>query len=183
MHRSVDRFLTTHTGSLPRPDDLIRMMFAREGGIPVDRPAFAARIRGAVAEVVGKQIDAGIAVVSDGEVGKPSYATYVKDRLTDSAARANRSRTGIWWTSRRCAKRVFGEARSTPKTPACTGPIGVHDPAAAQADVQITSGGARAPAATGDAFMRAASPGVISLFFATTTTPATRPTCSPSPTR
>ena len=81
MNRSLDRFLTTHTGSLPRPDDLIRMMFAREEGIPVDRAALAARIRGAVAEVVRKQLDAGIAVPSDGEVSKPSYATYVKDRL------------------------------------------------------------------------------------------------------
>ena len=55
MNRSLERFLTTHTGSLPRPDDLIRMMFAKEEGIPVDRAALAARIRGAVAEVVGSR--------------------------------------------------------------------------------------------------------------------------------
>ena len=81
MKRSVDRVLTTHTGSLPRPADLIRMMFAREEGVPVDGPALAARIRTAVAEVVRKQTDAGITVVSDGELSKPSYATYIKDRL------------------------------------------------------------------------------------------------------
>ena len=81
MKRSVDRVLTTHTGSLPRPADLIRMMFAREEGVPVDGPALAARIRTSVAEVVRKQTDAGITVVSDGELSKPSYATYIKDRL------------------------------------------------------------------------------------------------------
>src|SRR5260370_2601142 len=82
MKRSVDRILTTHTGSLPRPPDLIRTMFAREEGVPVDGPALGARIRGAVAEVVHKQVDAGIAIVNDGEVSKPSYATYVQARLT-----------------------------------------------------------------------------------------------------
>ena len=82
MRRSTERFLTTHTGSLPRPEDLIRTMFAKEEGVPVDPPALAARIRAAVAEVVRKQAEAGLAVVNDGEMSKPSYATYVKDRLT-----------------------------------------------------------------------------------------------------
>src|SRR5439155_8609907 len=82
MRRSTERILTTHTGSLPRPDDLIRMMFAKEEGVPVDPAALGARIRAAVAEIVDKQVDAGVDVVNDGEMSKPSYATYVKDRLT-----------------------------------------------------------------------------------------------------
>src|SRR5437773_12148793 len=82
MKRSLGTFLTTHTGSLPRPDDLIRTMFAKEEGVPVEASALGDRIRTAVAEVVRKQLDAGIAVVNDGEMSKPSYATYVKDRLT-----------------------------------------------------------------------------------------------------
>ena len=81
MRKSTERFLTTHTGSLPRPDDLIRMMYAKEEGVPVDRAALTARVRAAVAEVVKKQADAGIDIVNDGEMSKPSYATYVKDRL------------------------------------------------------------------------------------------------------
>src|SRR3989442_13411778 len=80
MRRSTERFLTTHTGSLPRPDDLIRMMFAREEGGPVDPAALAARIRSAVAEVVRQHAEAGIDVINDGEFSKPSYATYIKDR-------------------------------------------------------------------------------------------------------
>src|SRR3982074_157469 len=81
MQRSTERFLTTHTGSLPRPDDLIRMMYAKEEGVPVEPAALAVRIPAGVAEVVSKQAAAGIDVVNDGEMSKPSYATYIKDRL------------------------------------------------------------------------------------------------------
>jgi len=165
MKRSVDRILTTHTGSLPRPPDLIRTMFAREEGVPVDGPALAARIRAAVAEVVRKQVDAGIAVVNDGEVSKPSYATYVKDRLSgfDGTSQALQYRDLVDFPE--MAKRVFGDpGRSRRKTPACTGPIGVRDPAAAQADVDNLKA-ATAQVTVDDVFVSAASPGVISLFF------------------
>ena len=81
MRRSTDKFLTTHTGSLPRPADLIRMMFAKEEGVPVDPAALGRRIRAAVAEMVKKQVTADVTLVNDGEMSKPSYATYVKDRL------------------------------------------------------------------------------------------------------
>src|SRR4249920_4100119 len=81
MKRSTERFLTTHTGSLPRPEDLVRAMFAKEEGVPVDMAALKARIRSAVAAVVEKQVEAGIDIVNDGEMSKPSYATYIKDRL------------------------------------------------------------------------------------------------------
>jgi 5-methyltetrahydropteroyltriglutamate--homocysteine methyltransferase len=81
MKRSEERFLTTHTGSLPRPDDLIRIMFAKEEGVPIDQAALSARIGSAVAEVVRRQVEAGLDVINDGELSKPSYATYIKDRL------------------------------------------------------------------------------------------------------
>src|SRR6266536_4704065 len=81
MKRSTDRILTTHTGSLPRPPDLLEQLRARETGEPVDAQAFAQRVRSAVAEVVRQQVEAGIDVVSDGEMGKPSFATYVTHRL------------------------------------------------------------------------------------------------------
>ena len=89
MKRSSERFLTTHTGSLPRPDDLVRTMYAREEGVPVDAAALDARIAAAVAEVVGKQAKAGIDVVNDGEMSKPSYATYIKDRLAGFGGTGN----------------------------------------------------------------------------------------------
>jgi 5-methyltetrahydropteroyltriglutamate--homocysteine methyltransferase len=165
MKRSVDRILTTHTGSLPRPADLIRTMFAREEGVPVDGAALGTRIRSAVAEVVRKQVDAGIAVVNDGEVSKPSYATYVKDRLTGFGGTSQALQYQDLVDFPEMAKRVFGDpGRSRRRTPSCTGPIGVRDPGAAQADVDNLRAAVTAVGAH-DVFVSAASPGVISLFF------------------
>src|ERR687888_2747548 len=136
MKRSTSRFLTTHTGSLPRPDDLIRTMFAKEEGVSVDAGALAARIRAAVAEVVRKQAEAGITVVDDGEMSKPSYATYVKDRLTGFGGASHPLQYQDLVDFPGMARRVFGDpGRSRRKTPACDGPIAVRDPRAAQADV------------------------------------------------
>ena len=81
MKRSTDRILTTHAGSLPRPDDLLAMIVARTRGGSVDEAAFAARVKRAVAETLRKEIDLGVDIVSDGEMGKPSFLTYVTDRL------------------------------------------------------------------------------------------------------
>ena len=165
MKRSLERILTTHTGSLPRPPDLIRTMFAREEGVPVDGTALAARIRTAVAEVVSKQAEAGISVVSDGELSKPSYATYIKDRLNGFGGASHPLQYRDLVDFPEMAKRVFGDpGRSRRKTPACTGPISLRDPGAAQVDVdnlKVALGAHRAE----EAFMSAASPGVISLFF------------------
>ena len=165
MKRSVDGILTTHTGSLPRSADLVRMMFAREEGVPVDGPALAARIRTAVAEVVRKQTEAGITVVNDGELSKPSYATYVKDRLNGFGGTSHPLQYRDLLDFPEMAKRVFGDpGRSRRKTPACTGPISVRDPAAAQADVDNLRS-ALESVEVQDVFMSAASPGVVSLFF------------------
>jgi 5-methyltetrahydropteroyltriglutamate--homocysteine methyltransferase len=164
MKRSTERFLTTHTGSLPRPDDLIRMMYAKEEGVPVDPAALAARVREAVAEVVRKQVEAGIDLVNDGEMSKPSYATYVKDRLDGFGGTGNTFVYQDLAEFPRLAQRVFGDpGRSRRKTPACNGPIGVRDGHAAQADAENLKGAIAATAT--EAFISAASPGVVSLFF------------------
>src|SRR5688572_18130797 len=92
MKRSTERILTTHTGSLPRPADLLAMIQAREAGQAVDAAAFGARVESAVAEVVGKQARAGIDVVSDGEMGKPSFATYVTHRVSGLGGENNEPR-------------------------------------------------------------------------------------------
>src|SRR5204863_3821530 len=135
VKRSSGRFLTTHTGSLPRPDDLIRTMFAKEEGVPVDAGALGARIREAVAEVVRKQIAAGVSVVDDGEMSKPSYATYVKDRLHGFGGASHPLQYGDLVDFPEMAKRVFGDpGRSRRRTPACDAPISVRDAGAAPAD-------------------------------------------------
>ncbi len=165
MQRSTERFLTTHTGSLPRPDDLIQMMYAKESGVPVDAVALAARVRSAVAEVVTKQADAGVDLVNDGEMSKPSYATYVKDRLNGFGGTGNTFVYQDLDEYPNLAKRVFGDpGRSRRKTPACNSPISVRDAGAAPADVDnLKVAMARVKAQGG--FMSAASPGVVSLFF------------------
>src|SRR3954452_24417739 len=81
MNMAAERFLTTHTGSLPRPDRLMRIMFAAQEDAPVDRDALDAEIDAAVRQMVDRQIEAGIDIIGDGEMSKPSYATYIKDRL------------------------------------------------------------------------------------------------------
>jgi 5-methyltetrahydropteroyltriglutamate--homocysteine methyltransferase len=165
MKRSTERILTTHTGSLPRPDDLIRMMFAREEGVPVEPAPLAARIRAAVAEVVGRQAQAGVDVVNDGEMSKPSYATYIKDRLHGFGGASHPLEYRDLVDFPGMARRVFGDpGRARRKTPACDGPISVRDPLAAQADTDNLRAALSRTNAT-EGFMSAASPGVVSLFF------------------
>jgi 5-methyltetrahydropteroyltriglutamate--homocysteine methyltransferase len=165
MPRSTERFLTTHTGSLPRPDDLIRMMYAKEEGVPVDREALAAHVRQAVAEVVRKQAGAGVDLVNDGEMSKPSYATYVKDRLAGFGGTGNTFIYQDLADFPNLAKRVFGDpGRSRRKTPACNGPIGVRDAGAAKEDIDNLTAAVAGTKVAGS-FMSAASPGVVSLFF------------------
>jgi 5-methyltetrahydropteroyltriglutamate--homocysteine methyltransferase len=165
VKRSSDRFLTTHTGSLPRPDDLVRMMFAKEEGVPVDPAALGQRIAAAVSEVVDKQVAAGIDIVNDGELSKPSYATYIKDRLAGFGGESHPLTYQDLVDFPEMGRRVFGDpGRSRRKTPGCNGPIAVHDAQAAKTDAaNLNSALASAPHE--EAFMSAASPGLVSLFF------------------
>ena len=168
MVHSTDRFLTTHTGSLPRPADLITSMFAKESGVPVDRAALAARIEDAVSEVVQRQADAGIDIVNDGEMSKPSYATYIKDRLGGFGGDSKplRYRDLVDFPVLEAA--VFGDpGRKRRKTPGCNAPITVQDAQAAETDVKNLNA-AFAGCGARHAFMSAASPGVIALFFQNT---------------
>jgi 5-methyltetrahydropteroyltriglutamate--homocysteine methyltransferase len=165
VKRSAERFLTTHTGSLPRPPDLIRMMYAKEEGVPVDPAVLARRIRSAVEEVVRKQAEAGIDIVNDGEMSKPSYATYVKDRLKGFGGAGSTFVYQDLAEFPNLAKKVFGDpGRSRRKTPACNAAIGVSDPGAAVTDVSNLRAAFEKIAAK-EMFMSAASPGVIGLFF------------------
>jgi 5-methyltetrahydropteroyltriglutamate--homocysteine methyltransferase len=165
MIRSTERFLTTHTGSLPRPEDLVRIMYAKEEGVPVDGAALAARVRAAVTDVVRKQADIGIDIVNDGEMSKPSYATYIKDRLDGFGGTGNTFVYQDLAQFPNLAERVFGDpGRSRRKTPACNAPINVRDGNAVKIDVEnLTT--ALAAANASRAFMSAASPGLVSLFF------------------
>ena len=81
MQRSTDRIITSHVGSLARPLDLLETMREKVNGRPYDRPAYEARCREAVADIVRQQADAGIDVVTDGEISKPQFCDYIADRI------------------------------------------------------------------------------------------------------
>ncbi len=163
MLRSRERFLTTHTGSLPRPEDLIRTMFAKEEGVPVDPAALAARVRSAVADIVARQMGAGVDVVNDGEMSKPSYATYIKDRLDGFGGTSHPLQYQDLVAFPALQRRVFGDpGRARRKTPGCNGPVRAGDGAAVAADIaNLRAAGAGAA----EMFVTAASPGLVSLFF------------------
>jgi 5-methyltetrahydropteroyltriglutamate--homocysteine methyltransferase len=165
MNRSTDRFLTTHTGSLPRPDALTRAMFAKEEGVPVDRVALDAQISAAVRDIVTHQRDAGIDVVNDGEMSKPSYATYIKDRLDGFGGDNQRFQYQDLVDFPALQARVFGDpGRSRRRTPGCNAPVRARDTNAVQADATNLRQALTGPTAT-EGFLTAASPGLISLFF------------------
>ena len=161
MKRSTERILTTHTGSLPRPSDLTTMLEALDAGNAPDPAAFEARVRRAVADVVRQQLDAGVDVVSDGEQGKVGYSTYVRHRLTGFGGESAGRPRADWADFPEAAAR--GERRSTVSRPACNGPIDWKDRTAVEKDVAnlraAVDGGQPA-----EAFMTAASPGVIAHF-------------------
>src|SRR5215210_3917229 len=81
MKQSTDRILTTHVGSLPRPDDLFELMLSRMDGVAVDERVYEHRVREAVKQIVQQQIDVGLDIVNDGETAKPSFITYATARL------------------------------------------------------------------------------------------------------
>jgi 5-methyltetrahydropteroyltriglutamate--homocysteine methyltransferase len=144
------------------------MMWAKEEGVPIDRAALEVRIRSAVAEIVALQRDAGVDIVSDGEVSKPSYATYVKERLSGfgGATKPLALRDLLDYPSF-AARHAAGGGPQRHARPACNAPIGLRDRSGIDADVanmKAAVAAARVPAASG--FLSAASPGVIALFFA-----------------
>jgi 5-methyltetrahydropteroyltriglutamate--homocysteine methyltransferase len=161
MKRSTDRILTTHTGSLPRPDDLTAMLEALDTGTPPDPAAFDARVRVAVADVVRQQVEAGVDVVNDGEQGKVGYSTYVRHRLTGFGGRSVLPARSDWADFPKAAARA--ERRSTVARPTCDGPIEWRDRDAVRKDLANLRAALAGTAAT-EAFMTAASPGVIAHF-------------------
>ncbi len=165
MQRSTDYFLTSHVGSLPREKDLMHMMWAREDGVPVDASAIAARVQQAVLDIVSKQKELGISVVNDGEMSKPSYATYIKDRLTGFGGSDNTYVFDDLVDFPNIAKRVGEDpSRQHRHAPGCKGPISVKNMDDVYVDIRNME------AAVGkdgmkNVFFSSASPGVTSIFF------------------
>jgi 5-methyltetrahydropteroyltriglutamate--homocysteine methyltransferase len=164
MRRSSDRILTTHTGSLPRPADLDQLIADREDGKDVEAAAFDKRVAEAVADIVASQLAVGVSVISDGEMGKVGYSTYVKDRLTgfDGTGRPMTSTEMIEFPEL-YADTGGRSPLSRAKMPACNGPVELRDTSAVHKDIANLKASVKdfEPA---DVFMTAASPGVIATF-------------------
>jgi 5-methyltetrahydropteroyltriglutamate--homocysteine methyltransferase len=159
---SARSILTTHTGSLPRPHDLLALLRDREEGRLRDNAALHARVRSAVTDAVRKQVETGLSIVNDGEQGRADYTIYVKDRLTgfegESTPWSNPDADEFpEWTE---MARQF--APPFQKRPACTGPIAWKDWPAVERDIQNLKD---ATAGSRDAvFMTSPSPGQIGRF-------------------
>jgi 5-methyltetrahydropteroyltriglutamate--homocysteine methyltransferase len=159
-----DRIRSTHTGSLPRPADLVELIMRRDTGKLDDVQQLYDRVLTATAEVVQHQVSLGIDIPSDGESGKASYATYVKERLTgfDGPSRPPFPSTYAAefpdWQRRDASPVQF---------PTCNGPVTLKDPGAVRRDV-ATLQAALATVPPTAAFMSAASPGVIDTFLPST---------------
>ena len=158
MRQSTDRILTTHTGSLPRPGGLDEQLTALDSGTlsETDRASLPARVAQTVKAIVARQVQTGIDVVDDGEASKFGYATYVKQRLS-----------GFNGDNQPLALSEFADFPTfTMKTalavtnPACTGPVAFHGQEAVETDIANLNAALAASPAT-EAFMNAASPGII----------------------
>ncbi len=156
--------LATHVGSLPRSQEVVDFIFARERGEPYDPAAFDACMARAVSETVRRQVETGIDIVSDGETSKISYATYVKDRYTGFAGDSPRNAPADLKLFPSFLKRI-AESGGTPKyaRPTCVGEVRSKGQGELEKDIANLTA-AMAEHGTTRGFMNAASPGVISLF-------------------
>ena len=161
MKRSTDRILTTHVGSLPRPADLLDVVQAKEQGKGFDEKAYPARLRGAVAEIVRKQVELGIDIVDDGEYGKPSFVTYVNERLGGFEVDKDLPRQSPWAGSREDQSfpefYAAGHVGSRQHHMVCTAPVTYRGKEQLQRDIDNLKA-AVAAAKPDEAFMPAISP-------------------------
>jgi len=164
MQCSTDRILTTHVGSLPRSQAVTDVLFARERNEVSDEPGAAAVISKAVAEVVRRQVAVGVDIVSDGEMSKISYATYIADRFTGFAGDTPRE-PGQDLVEFPGLLAKLAKLGSTAKyrRPRCVGEIRVKSSAPLTDDLRNFSAAVSAAGPT-EAFLNAAAPGVIALF-------------------
>ena len=160
----MTRILTSHVGSLPRSQEVVDFIFARENNEDYSESSFDEAMTKAVHDTVGKQTESGIDIVSDGETSKISYATYVKDRYTGFSGDSPRNAPADLKMFPTFLERLANEG-GTPQyaRPMCTGPVSSKGQWELQKDISNLKAAMSAHGRT-RGFMNAASPGVISLF-------------------
>jgi len=166
MRSSTERILTTHVGSLPRTSEVVALLYKKDSGETYDRAAFDAAVAAGVADAVAKQLDAHVDIVSDGETSKVGYSTYIKNRLSGFAGHYSRPPhldLAPYPELREALGRMLG--KQTFRRAACVGPIELVDSTAVKTDIaNLRAALAAHGAGVAEAFMNAASPGVISAF-------------------
>jgi 5-methyltetrahydropteroyltriglutamate--homocysteine methyltransferase len=165
MRLSTERILTTHVGSLPRPQEVVDLLFKQDRGEAYDQAAFDDTIAGAVADVVRKQRASGVDIVSDGEMSKISYGTYIRHRLTGFEVGEVPRATPADLDDYPQYRDRIAAIGATPKyvRPVCKGPIGVKDTVPLHKDLDRFKRAVAASDPT-EAFLTAASPGTIAMF-------------------
>jgi 5-methyltetrahydropteroyltriglutamate--homocysteine methyltransferase len=168
MKTSTDRILTTHAGSLPRPKTLIDTIIGRELGQPIDEATFEAATAKAVDEAVSKQVAAGVDIISDGEMSKPSYTTYIRHRVEGIAPDPRAAERGrdIMIGRDLLAHPDFETSRrnfSAAPFPGCVGPLRYKDRSALDRDLAHLKAAADRSKPT-EVFMTAPSPGILTRF-------------------
>jgi 5-methyltetrahydropteroyltriglutamate--homocysteine methyltransferase len=164
MKTSTDRILTTHVGSLPRPQDVVDLLFAQDRGEPVDQAQFDAVMQRGVADAIAKQVESGVDIVSDGETSKISYATYIRHRLTGFEGDSPRPTPSDLDEFPEYRDRLVAAGHSaTYKRPVCRGPIKVKDLSALKKDIEHMKA-ALVNKKVSDGFMNSVSPGTIAVF-------------------
>ena len=164
MKYSTQRILTTHVGSLPRPNKVAELIFAKEREEEFDQSDFNETIADAVKNTVARQVDVGVDIVSDGEMSKISYATYIKERISGFEGDTPRSppKDLLDYPSF-LEKQARTGATPSYKRPKCTGEIRPTNPEPLETDLKNFRV-ALETANVEEAFMNSASPGVIALF-------------------
>ena len=165
MKVSTDRILTTHVGSLPRPQPLVDLLVKKDKEEPYDHAAMDRLVRQAVADVVARQVSIGIDVVSDGETSKIGYATYIKERLTGFGGEnfAPKPQRDLADFPEFRSRMIQFTGPQVFRRLCCIGEVARHDHTSAQQDITNFQA-AIAASKPVDAFMPAASPGVVSSF-------------------
>jgi 5-methyltetrahydropteroyltriglutamate--homocysteine methyltransferase len=161
----AERILTTHVGSLPRPEALLSIMHDQAEGRDYDPAALDAELARSVDAVVRKQVELGIDLVSDGEFSKPSYATYVSDRLTGFGGTGKIMTPADLKEFRAFSAHLVKIGGIVPKGvgSCCQGPVAVKDTTALETDLRIMKAAVDAAKPVG-AFLNAASPGIVAIF-------------------
>ncbi len=164
MKLSTDRILTTHVGSLPRPQDVVDLIFAQDRGESIDQAKFDTTVQRAVDDVIRKQVEVGVDIPSDGEQSKISYATYIRHRLTGFEGDSSRPTPQDLDDFPDYRDKLVKEGHSaTYKRPVCKGEIKVKSLEPVKEDIARMKA-ALAKAKVDEGFMNSVSPGTVAVF-------------------